>query len=192
MKVEILSADKLKVTLTESDLDNFDIDIEELCYNTERAGDFFWNLLSDIDEEIDFFRSDCHLMIEALSAQEDCFVMIITRLDAANSTHARAKIKKRKAHIPVVLYRFDNISFAAQGCKRISGGYLGKSRLYKYELLYYLAIYGDNANIANDADVILSDYGTKVNNGEEFEGVLAENGEFLIKEDAVEILCSYF
>ena len=39
---------------------------------------------------------------------------------------------------------------------------------------------------------MLSDYGTKTNNGTEFEGVLAEKGEFLIKEDAVEILCSYF
>ncbi len=192
MQVEILSADKLKITLTESDLDDFDIDIDELCYDTERAGDFFWNLLSDIDEEIDFFKNDCHLMIEALSAQEDCFVMIITRVDATSGGRARAKVRKKNEQIPVVIYSFEDISYAAQGCKRISVYYNGKSRLYKYEGKYYLAIHGVNSFIAKDSDVMLSDYGTKTNNGTEFEGFLAEKGEFLIKEDAVEILCSYF
>jgi len=192
MKVEILSADKLKITLTENDLDDYDIDIHELCYDVERAGDFFWDLLSDIDEEIDFFRSDCRLMIEALSAHEDCFVMIITRVDAANSGYTRAKAKKKSEHIPVVIYSFDDISLAAQGSKRISVYYSGKSHLYKHDGKYFLTIHGNNSFIAKDSDIILSDYGTKINNGTEFEGFLAEKGEFLIKEDAVEILCSYF
>lgn len=174
MKVERLSFSKIKITLTNDEISLYDMDFEELCYDQDLALDFLNMLITD--EGIDFLKGDCKLKIEMQKNKN--FVFIITKLDSSYQKQS-------------LVYKFNSIADAVMGCKRISMYFNGASSLYKYEGNYYISIKGVNDYVSQDCEVLMCDYGTKTKNGNEFEGDLAENGELLIKDEAVEVLCNY-
>ena len=91
-----------------------------------------------------------------------------------------------------MVYKFPCIKDAVMGCKRIDMFFFGTSSLYKFKNNYYLSLRGINNFVSEDCETLMCDYGDKIKNGNEFEGVLAENGEYLIKDKAVTILCTFF
>lgn len=186
MKIEHISRTKLKITLTKEEMTELDLDIYDFKHDLKSAGDAFWDVIEQSGEETDFFDDMDGIVVEVYFTNDGSCVLTATKTDGV----IRGKKQKTPAH--PVIYSFSDISEAAEGCKRISVFFNGTSNLYKYEGKYYLAAYGVNPGISLNSDVILSDYGETGYHDDIFEGVLAENGEILIKEDAVEVLCSYF
>lgn len=191
MKIKRLSPEKLEITLTEEDLDELEIDLSDIKNDGRSAGEALFDIIEQTEQETDFFDDLCGLVVEVYVNSDGSYTLTATKTDDpmeyASAHRAKAKIKKSP-----VIYAFDSIDDAAGGCKRISFFFNGTSNFYKYRGKYYLSVTGVNNFITKDSDLLLCDYGEKIKSGGIFEGVLAENGEFLIKEDAVEVLCSYF
>ena len=95
----------------------------------------------------------------------------------------------------ISVFSFKSIDDAAFGAKRISASFFGKSSLYKRKSLYYLILVRNRLDAQLEEDnleVLLSEYGTKQVSTNVFAASIAEHGEAIIKNNAVNILSSIF
>ncbi len=156
MRIEKLSLNKIKVTVSWEDLSLYDLTHETLSPESPRLRAFILALMKRAELEIGFTAPTGNVMIEALP-QGDEFVFLITRIDAPVPEAKKSvltreqKREKLKTHAYRVVekktpakktqrqfYRFEDLeSFAAL----LSVSTLPKtSLLYKGEDCYYLAL----------------------------------------------------
>lgn len=84
---------------------------------------------------------------------------------------------------------FDDV---IEACKSIENRFIGKSSLYKYKDNYYLALIISNDFVAEDMDVMLTEFARKQSNALVKTGELAEHGLLLVEENAVESFNTHF
>ena len=81
MKIERISDNQIKCTLSRQDLDEKNIRIAELAYGTDKARALFRELIEQASVELDFEVDESPLMIEAVPTSKDSLVLIVTRVD---------------------------------------------------------------------------------------------------------------
>ncbi|MDK2801407.1 MAG: adapter protein MecA 1/2 [Clostridiales bacterium] len=208
MKIERISHNKIKVTLSVDDLERWNIDIENLSYNSPETQEMFWDMMRRAEIETGFYVDDSQLIIEAMPLQSEGFVIIITRVaddDDFESIHKYIKNKFRKSELRVkrknkkigsslMLYMFSSFDDVCAISERLWNIYVGESTLYKYKEYYYLTL---TKNCTIDScpeviEVILSEYGRKINHPSIQEGFLNEHATKIIENNALDVLKSYF
>ena len=208
MRIERISQNKIKVTLSLADLEEWKIDVENLSYNSPEAQEMFWNMMKRAESETGFYVDDSQLIVEAMPLQTDGFVIIITRVDENDDfesihkfirnkfrkSELRVKKKTKKVSTGIVLYMFSEFEDLCLACNRLKNIYNGESTLYKYKDFYYLSLMRNcSLNSSPEAvEVILSDYAQKIASPLIQEGFLNEHAEKIIDGDAVDILQDYF
>lgn len=81
MKIEKLSDNQIRCTLTRADLDIRQLKISELAYGTEKAKSLFRDMMKQASTEFGFDTEDIPLMIEAIPSTAGSIVLIITKVD---------------------------------------------------------------------------------------------------------------
>ena len=81
MKIEKISDNQIRCTLTSDDLASRHIKLSELAYGTEKAKNLFQDMMQQAWNEVGFEASSAPLMIEAIPVAPDSIVLIITRVD---------------------------------------------------------------------------------------------------------------
>ena len=81
MKIERISENQIKCTLSRSDLASHQIKISELAYGSEKTRELFQDMMDQAFEEFGFDANDIPLMIEAIPVSMDCIVLMITRVE---------------------------------------------------------------------------------------------------------------
>ncbi len=81
MKIEKVSENQIRCTLTKEDLASRQIKISELAYGTEKAKNLFRDMMQQANFEFGFEAEDIPLMIEAIPMNGDCIVLIITKVE---------------------------------------------------------------------------------------------------------------
>jgi len=197
MKIERITHNKIKITLSNEDLIKWDINVHELSGNTKEAKEVFWELIKQAEDETGFFVDGSQLVVEAMSKQ-DSFVMFITRIDDADENslqryiRPKAKSKKRKLATNPLVFKFTNINDVASACKHIENRFVGVSSLYKQNEIYYLVLNVINDFLADDLDIILTEFGEKIENASLKESELLEYGTVLIDDNTVGAMASFF
>ena len=208
MRIERISHNKIKVTLSFDDLEKWDIDIESLSYNSPEAQEMFWNMMKRAEVETGFYVDDSQLIIEAMPLEREGFVIVVTRVDDDDdfeSIHKYIKNKFRKSELRVkkkskkisstlLIYTFEEFDDICAASMRLMDIYIGDSSLYKYKSQYYLVL-TRNCSFSNNPETIetlLSEYGQKLTHCSIQEGFLNEHGTMIIESDALEILRGYF
>jgi|LSQX01.1.fsa_nt_gb adapter protein MecA 1/2 len=208
MKIERISYNKLRVTLSVYDLKHWKVNIDDLSQNSPQAQEMFWTVMKQAEIETGFHIADSQLIIEAIPIQTEGFVLIITRVEDDKDIetiqkYLRNKIRrpefrvKRKIKIPdmkISIFVFDNFDYLCDVSIRIKDIFTGESKVYLYKNNYYLlldmeSIQSKNVNTIN---TLLTDYGRRLNYSTVFEGVLEEHATILIKENAVDTLGEFF
>lgn len=196
MKVEKISSNKFKITFTDEDLKDFDIDFENIKYNSDDAQDIFWELIERADIEDNFFDDGAQIIVEAVATKNDGLTMTVTRVANAEKTTSKQHRKKDRAKhysdISPLIYSFDDFEKLVTACRHLENTFVGVSRLYKMDGEYYLVMNAVYENVAVTADIILCEYGEKVINSTLAEGKLSEYGDLLIKNTAVSSISSNF
>lgn len=199
MRIEKLSLNKIKVTVSWEDLSHYDLSLETLSPESPRLRAFILALMKRAELEIGFTAPAGNVMIEAIP-QGDEFVFLITRLDApvpeARKTvltreQKREKLKSRSYRVVEKespekktqrqFYRFEELeSFAAL----LGVSALPKtSLLYKGEDCYYLALPCSSAR-AKRLNNLVTEFATPVDARlveiylKEHAKVIARGGEF--------------
>lgn len=208
MKIEKVGSNKIKVTISMRDLEERNIDLNSLNYNSPAAQELFWDMMEQAELKFGFNASDSQLCIEASPDSEEGFIVFITKLEDEEDfesiqkyiknrfKRADLRVKKKSCKISptVMIYSFIELEDICALSKRIYPMFSGDSSLYKYKNFYYLVLTKNNLAVANQKifENILNEYGTKIVNTNYYEGILSERGTKMIDYNAIEILSSYF
>lgn len=204
MKIEKVNENVLKVIITLSDLEERNIDLSSLNYNSPAAQELFWDMMEKAEEEYGFASNDSQLIFEAMPENEEGFVVTITKIEAEGEfesiqkyikskyKNSDLKQKKRKSKIcsTLKIYCFNSIDDLCKLSKRISNIYIGESTVYKCKDSYYLLLTGSSSS--SQLETVMCEYSVQIGNVGFFEGYLNEYGEKIILENAIETLNCYF
>ena len=89
MKLERINENKIKCTLTRSELAAMHINLTELAYGTEKAKELFKDLMYKAKEELGFEADETPIMIEAIPVKPDSLMLIITKVDNPEEMNSR-------------------------------------------------------------------------------------------------------
>lgn len=81
MKIEKVSDNQIRCTLTRQDLAERQIKLSELAYGTEKAKSLFRDMMQQAAYEFGFEAEDIPLMIEAIPLSADTIILIITKVE---------------------------------------------------------------------------------------------------------------
>ncbi|MCR4435266.1 MAG: adaptor protein MecA [Clostridiales bacterium] len=208
MKIEKISENKIKVTISLNDLEERNIDLNSLNYNSPATQELFWDMMEQAEVQYGFNAADSQICVEAIPDSEDGFIITITKIDEDGdfesiqkyiknkyrNTDVRVKRKSRRLYSTIMIYSFSKFEDLCMLTENIRLLYKGDSSLYKYKNTYYLILTRNSLNTVNTKafELMLSEYGKKVSNTSFYEGFLSEHGTQIIEYDALEIINSYF
>lgn len=81
MKIEKVSENQIRCTLTREDLAERQIKLSELAYGTEKAKSLFRDMMQQAAYEFGFEADDIPLMIEAIPLSADTIILLITKVE---------------------------------------------------------------------------------------------------------------
>jgi adapter protein MecA 1/2 len=207
MKIERISENVIKVTISITDLEERNIDLDTMNYNSAAAQELFWDMMEQAELELDFEITNSQLVIEPYPDEGEGFIITVTRVDdeddfesiqkfIKNRYHRTdIKVKKSKRLSPAVLiYSFEDFDHLCQLAKKLERIYKGDSSLYEYNSKYYLVLRKDGF-LAIDTIMmanLLAEYGNRVHNVSFIEGYLNEYGTLLMRKNCLETLRNYF
>ncbi|HHW31149.1 MAG TPA: adaptor protein MecA [Clostridiaceae bacterium] len=208
MKIEKISENIIKVTISLDDLEERNIDISSLNYNSPAAQNLFWDMVEQAEEQLGLNISDSQLLIEPYQDFNDGFTITITKIsDDADfesiqkyiksrfkKSDLRVRRKIRKLSSSLIIYAFENFEDLCMLCKNIQPLYNGKSSLYELNNVYYLTLIKPCLGQSNSGlfESLLNEYGTKIQNTNFYEGYLNEYGIKIIEENGIQTINKYF
>ncbi len=212
MKIERISPNKIKVTLTYQDLQDMDININTMFYNSPATQELFWRMIKKAEAEAGFYVDGSQLVVEAMPARGEGFVMIITKLEdeiaqmqkidkliksrVRKAEGVRAKPAKQPRTVcSPTLYAFSGknaMEDLISALSAINSRFLGLSSLYLFEDTFYLALEIAGPLSGNDVDAILSDFSERLDNVPMRLGFLTERASCIVKDTAIGTICDRF
>lgn len=81
MKIERISDNQIRCTLTRQDLAARQLKLSELAYGSENARKLFKDMMQKASYELGFEAEEVPLMIEAVPMSSDSIILIITKVD---------------------------------------------------------------------------------------------------------------
>ena len=208
MKIEKINDNKIKVTISLSDLQERNIDFEALNYNSPATQELFWDMMEQAEIQFGFNTSESQLAIEASPDECDGFVIFITKLDEEGDFESiqkyiknrfrrsdlRVKKKSHKVCSSIVIYSFEHFEHLVSLCSTLKSIYSGESTLYKLKNAYYLMLTKNTFTVDNVRyfESLLNEYGKKVSSIAYYEGYLEEYAQKVVEFNAVEVISTYF
>lgn len=89
MKIEKISDNQIRCTLSKSDLIDRELKISELAYGTEKAKALFRDMIQQAFYEFGFEVDDIPLMIEAIPVSAECLILVITKVEDPDELDTR-------------------------------------------------------------------------------------------------------
>lgn len=139
MRIEKLNEDKVKVTLTTSDLTTLDIDVSRLSPNSKELHSFLFHIMETIHKETGFNPYSGQVVVEATPSREGISIIVsrlnthskrITREQYNKAAGVTARIKKKTA---LAIFYFDSFEDLCAGLAEMSSEALCDGSLYKIE-----------------------------------------------------------
>ena len=187
MRIERLSDDRVRVTLTETDLMGMNIKIEQLRPDSHELHTFLFNIMETVKEETDFNPYNGQVVVEAMPSNEGISI-VISKICAPATKISPAKFKKVKSitprlkEPPVNIFRFAGIDEVCDAIILIDKETHRKSALYKFNNKYYYVLKQSKKQVKNIG--ILIEYSSYIGNmNEDFlkeHGVLVASGDSLV------------
>lgn len=150
LKIEKITDDKIKITVTMEDLNERNIDLYSFVYNSPESQDMFWDMLSKAEKECGFNVEDSIIYVEARTSGNGKFTFIVTKtkekpvvkLNNIQKQQIAETVKLKRKKIPYFikdgLYKFDNFDDLCSYCKIADKKSTIDTKLYSYKNSYYL------------------------------------------------------
>lgn len=197
MKIEKINDNKIKVTLSTSELQERNLDFQALKYNTPEAQSLFWDMMKQAENEHGFKTTNCQLFIEAASLQDGQFIVTVTKLQdkalppvpqkkklPAPELKMRKKVHQKNQNF---VYKFDDFE---QICTLLISNKELKTlptTLYEYKNTYFIL-----AKPSPKIHLIISEFGEIQKDSISTESILEEHGTKIIEKNAFEKLSESF
>lgn len=165
MQIKKINNDKLKVILNLNDLDEKNIDIDSFLANPIESQNLFFEILDLAEEKYDFDIDNNKAVIEAISLDNNIFILTITKLKNNSCTYSTNNSK---------VYYFENINDLLSLYSFIQEKNIKLIEPYVYQFgdKYYLLLNEDNKYLEN----ILLEFSFPINNYNLMEDIFIEYG----------------
>lgn len=205
MKIERISENQLKLTLTKADLAERKIKLEDLISPSERTQKLFRDIMEQALDEEDFISENTPLMVEAIPSGGDGIMIIVTKVNNKEK-HADEDLRRWKkkpmdtlAHeeeknSDILIYSFPSLDDVIGVSLRLDGAFKGESAVYKNDGKYFLVMQGDTYSTEErrGSGALLKEYGQKHISTPLAKYYLLEHGEALLAEQAIKALAKTF
>lgn len=206
MRFEKLNENKIRITLTNQDLIQKNIDCHSFMSNPIESQDLFLCLLDTAEKEIGFVTKDYKIRIEAIQIAGGDFILTVTRSSPEVQKDINIKhklhVKRKKLNLNAnqAIYCFNNFddfcNFSIYlNNNNVKINNIAKSiSLYEYKKQYYLTFSNINLNctILKKLFSGITEFATYISNDDLFKRKLIENGKLLIKNNAIKTAIEYF
>lgn len=81
MKIEKISDNQIRCTLSHQDLADRELQLSELAYGSEKAKELFRDMMQQASFEFGFEADNIPLMIEAIPISRETLILVITKVD---------------------------------------------------------------------------------------------------------------
>lgn len=204
MKFEKVNNDKIKITLSNADLEANDIDYHSFMSDSYETRSLFLSVLDKAERDYGFSTDNYQLKVETLALENGTFILTITRSLAPNDTSKRklrVSRKTPKISSQSLIYKFNDFedlcNFIRSLNNNISVDFKNVSKnnlLYLYNNNYYLVF--DRVNIDNPYLKIIyssiTEFATYVKYSNVFVAKMRESGKLLMDKNAIKICQKYF
>ena len=198
MNIERLDRNKLKITLSDMDFEDFSVSKQELASDRNVLHGFILKLMDAISMETDFNPYSGNIMIEAKEQDEGMSIIIskainkskYTKSELKQARHIKATAKTPKNVVTKKdiynTYIFDSFEDVCDVLSLVNNYVHEDSSLYKYNGKYcYLTVIGDRFVGYDDLLCrtlsIMSEYSKESQPGELTQKHITEHGELVAK-----------
>ncbi len=206
MRIEKISDNKIRVTVNKEDIKIWNVSMKNLTDNTPEAQDMFWFALRQAEKDVDFKVGKSQLLVEAVPSNAEGFIMLISKIEPGADVmdvltkngkirrqNMDIKIKNRSRTAPIVnIFRFEDFEHICQCVCQTKDLFCGSSALYKFRDSFYLVMIPLDTMAFFEAENIILEYASRVQNPTVMEGILKEHGTEMIREGAVEAILTHF
>ena len=215
MKIERISENQLKLTLTKEDLKERDIKLEDLITPSEKTQKLFHDIMEQALDEENFVSENTPLMVEAVPMGTEGIMIIVTKVnnkdgksknpsDLLQQAQETRRWKKKpldtlehaeEKNSDILIYSFPELDDVIHASLRLDSGFKGESSVYKNEGKYFLVLQGDaytTEGSSDELELILKEYGQKHVSTPLAKYYLVEHGETIIANKAVKALAKTF
>jgi len=214
MKIEKINDNQIKLTLTNADLTERNIKLEELIKPSDKSQELFRDIMEQAFNECGFKIDNAPLMVEATPTSVDGLMIIVTKIQDKDSQKDKVSLiaqskeqrrfkrktvdfssEEKTSDDGIAIYSFENLDDVINASIRLNNTYSGYNMLYKYSEKFFLLIQNDSVSdsITDEAiDNIISEYGTKHVSTVLSKYHLIEHGELMVKNPAVKTLALSF
>ncbi len=191
MRIERLNDNKIKVTLTTSDLTDLDIDMKRLTPDSRELHAFLFHIMETIREETGFNPYSGQVIVEASPTGEGMSI-IISRLNRSVKRVTRSRFKNASGVKAVLknpdeteIFYFEAFRDLCSALKETENSSLGSGSLYRLGTTYCFTIKSDMSNrhcinIMSEFSASRSKYPMQITYIKEH-GVLVAKGKKLIE-----------
>lgn len=201
MRVEKVSDNKVKITLTLEELEKRDISLAEIEKNASIAKELFIDLIEESNLDEDFALENSQLFIEASSDNSNLFIVTITRIDDIpefrkySNSNNKVKNTRKNVHYKVDsnIYWFNNMDCLLDFCNvaKKEDLFFGRNSLYKYNESYFILF--NKTTVKNKrflkTFVFLSEFCESYFATEILNAAVKEKSKLIIKSNAIQKLC---
>jgi len=195
MELILISENKLKITLSECDMKQYDLDCNTIDYDNTETRRAFWSILDEAKQQTGFDAAKQRVFIQLYPSKEGGCEMYVTKLETKGVRAIDSEAKRSHALLPLsrryIAFSFESLDLLICVCKRLrSICFSGSSEAYLTSNGRYLLILDEpeeNAYIGLSEHSFIEEFG-KRENLRSVKLMTEEHASCICKKDAVEIL----
>ena len=165
MQIKKINNDKLKIILSSNDLDEKNVDIDSFLANPIESQNLFFEILDLAEEKYNFDIENNKAIIEAISLDNNIFILTITKLSTDCTTYNQNS----------KIYCFEDINDLLNLYSFVKKNNIHLTNLDTYKFLnkYYIVLNEENSTLEN----ILLEFSTLQNNFSYIQDIFKEYGK---------------
>jgi negative regulator of genetic competence, sporulation and motility len=210
MEFILINENKIKVMLSSSDLEEFEIEADELDYANTDTKRMFWDILSRAKHSTGFDTDGQRVLVQLYPSRQGGCEMFVTKIGGARDHEESNESNYRKE--PIIsekitvkprgekgrtqksmqtAYGFDELSFLLSVCRQLfTAGYIGESSAFigdNEKFYLFLSEPEQKDYLSLNKYSFINEFG-KEENRESTRIYLHEHGKVICRSDAVALL----
>ncbi len=167
MEFLTVSTSKLKIMLTRTDMEKYDIDREDVDYDNPKIRRSFWRIIDKAREACGFEVAGDKLLVQFYPCKDGCEIFV-TKLGLISSGIERTISKSSKVAMLAIrksVYKFEEREHVKSALALLRhDGYENNPEIYADEKGSYYVIIEERKSLSDNKDCmsVLTEYGTAV------------------------------
>ncbi|MBE6686252.1 MAG: adaptor protein MecA [Ruminococcaceae bacterium] len=140
MELIIIGDSKLKIMLSDKDMEKYSLNIDSVDYDKTETRRAFWSILDDVKHRTGFDAANSKISVQLFKGKGGGCEMFVTKLNTDKSASAFLEIREN-AHSAVNIYVFCSINSLLKVLSVLKHkNYIGRSSVYHKDNDYYLIL----------------------------------------------------